>query len=171
MKEKLGTDEADYRYMYNAWDMFEDMMDEESQFINLQSLKRKFSTLTYPKNEQELFINVAALTFLSRPVELILGSKILIYNFLICQALTMITNIPKFANKLDVPENKNLNSLCLSASLFFLWNDFTKVNSFLKFAVFGSVIYCIFWKPEYDYRAGLLTGIIMPVIIRTKFNI
>lgn len=168
----LGEDEADERYMYDSWELFEYMLNEDQRWINLEKIRKCISTLTYPKNEEELKYNMWTLFLFSRPLELMMGSKMIIYNFAFCQVLTGLCFLPLYANKLSTNQKINPHALTLTFSTLMVYYQNPFASLHMKgLAIFSWIYLMWFYNYEYENRAGFLSGILMYILMKYKFKI
>ena len=141
----------------------------------VQSLYRVGLTLAYPRNELELGTNLGLLLIFTRPMELLLGKRVILYNYLSSLFFTGLCLIPSSYNYIRNDLNMNPYAFCFTASSAILFNftGATKSYKWISALSWVPLLYFIFSHQYYDYeyRPIFLTALLMTLYIKYKFRV
>jgi hypothetical protein len=178
------TEKFSNNYLYDPWDRYKTLFDDPNSKSGLaifSDLAKTFGklgiTTLAPKNNKELLENVSMIYIFGRPLELLVGSKILLGTYATSLFFTWLCTIPSQRNRIR-SESIDSNSLayCFSYSVavFFNFTSATKCYKLLSILSWVPVIGFIFnfmGNADYEYRPIFLTSILMSLYLRWKFRI
>lgn len=175
--QKLGVEEADNRYLFDTWDFLQRRItssDEDGWAYKIASttedITKIFKTMAYSKNDYEIQNNLFTLFVFARPVELIMGTRIMLSILFVCGSLTYLF-IKKGITRITTNEDINPHSLTIPLAVL---SQYSNIHTISKPIWAGSIIYwicLIFNRQDYDWRAGLFSGFLLLFVERMIFRI
>lgn len=130
-------------------------------------------SLLYPKDREELLMNLGNIYIFGRPLEMLLGSKIIIYTYLSAIVFTWLCTIPSASNRIRTEENINpyAKILPFSISFFFNFINLTRCYKILRILSYIPFIYFLAYNwDDYEYRPVFLTAIFMKIFLSFRYK-
>jgi hypothetical protein len=132
-------------------------------------------TINYPKNVMELAATCGMLWLFARPMELLLGSKLIALSYLAAHTFTFFCFLPiqnnMIKNSLDI--NPYVFGFSAGVGLLFSFTGATKCFRFLNLLswvpFFGVLVSAV--HDTYENRPVLLTALLMSLYIKWKIRV
>jgi len=168
----------DKREVYDSWAYFKYLfgnLDKEKIRLEdrLKELKKIMtSSITYPTNEIELYINLGALFLFTKKIEVIFGSRYILISYLITLAVTFLSFIPcnvstKFKNN-DKYFNPNTFNFVFSQIIFMKYRIEYLNSPLLNLAFLSVLLYLILpegYYNNYETKNVLLSALLTSAIL------
>ena len=132
-------------------------------------------TINYPKNEIELGATCGMLWLFARPMELLLGSKLIALSYLAAHTFTFFCFLPipynMIKNSLDI--NPYVFDFSASVGLLFNFTVATKCFKFLNILAWVPFIGVLYMSVNetYEHRPIFLTALLMSLYIKWKIRV
>jgi hypothetical protein len=171
------------KYFYDPWDKFKFIFEDKDQSHSLSEKSLEFLknmgkiafTINYPKNQNELAASTGLLWLFSRPLELMLGSKVIAYTFLTSQMFTFLCFLPSPYNTIKNSFDNNLYSMSFSGATALLFCFTGATRSFRFLAPLSYIPLILFlgnpFPESYEVRPAMLTALMMCLYIRWKVRV
>jgi hypothetical protein len=171
------------KYFYDPWDKYKFIFDDKNIPQNLNEKIEEFGrnmgkiavTMNYPKNTRELGGTTAMLWLFSRPMELLLGSKVIAMTYLTSHLFTFFCFLPIPSNMIKNSIEMNPYAFAFSGSLALLFNftGATRAYRFLGLLSWVPFI-CVLASSVndmYEIRPIFLTALMMTLYIKWKIRV
>lgn len=160
------------KLVYDPFDRYKALFKNENSNRYYSFLHKMITTLNFPKNEKELGLNVLALWFFSRNMELYIGSGIILGTFL---TSLFFTELFMYKSKLKIFRNENMNPYiyCFTFSLPLLFN-FSPIFAFPMLRVLSWGFFLAFvlndfvGLREYETWPIFLTAFAVSLVIKKR---
>lgn len=171
------------KYFYDPWDKYKFIFDDKNIPQNLTDKFREFGknmgkiavTMNYPKNINELIGNTCLLWLFSRPIELLLGSKVVAMTYLTSHFFTFLCFLPIPTNMIKNSVEMNPYAFTFSASVALLFNftGATRAYRFLGFLSWVPFILILlnYTNDMYETRPIFLSSLLMTLYIIWKIRV
>ncbi len=169
------------KFVFDEWDRYKYIFEhggERNPWEGIKDISTHFGklgvSLLYPKDRNEFLLNIGNIYIFGRPLEMLLGSKIMIYTYISSILFTWLCTIPSVANRIRTETSINPYSkiLPLSISLFFNFINVTRCYWTLRILSYAPFIFFLLFNwDEYEYRPIFLTAIFMKLFLNFRYNI
>jgi hypothetical protein len=165
-------------FYYDPWDRYMSLIEKKDSWLEKGAqmglnLWKRCATMVYSKNEDELKKNLGFLFVFGRPLELLIGGRVLVYTFIASLATSFLCTIPSRANivKSDPYKNSFAYTFSLSVPFLFFFANFTKEHRLTHVLSFLITVYMIFFgNYDYEIRPCLLASILIQLYLKVKFK-
>jgi hypothetical protein len=171
------------KYFYDPWDKYKFIFDDKNIPQNLSDKFLEFGknmgkiavTMNYPKNINELFANTCLLWLFSRPMELLLGSKVVAMTYLTSHLFTFLCFLPIPSNMIKNSVEMNPYAFTFSGSVALLFNFTGATRAYRFLGVLSWVPFILILvnlsHDMYETRPIFLTALLMTLYIKWKIRV